>query len=204
MATDVTTTTDQPVRETDVPVISWGWITFRGLLALLLGAGAFLYPLGTLLAFTLLFAAYALADGVASVIAAIAGVRRGERWWPLILRGMVGIAVGGLFLAYPLLTTVTYAMAALAILAAWSLLTGILEVAAAIRLRKHIEGEWLLLLSGLLSVLLGIAIPVVMFRNPLVTILSVSWIIGAYALAAAVVLVAQGLRLRRAGRRPGG
>src|SRR3546814_13429435 len=78
-----------------------------------------------------------------------------------------------------------------------SILTGVLEIAAAIRLRKEIEGEWLLALSGVLSLLLGIAVPVALYMNPPATILSVAWAIAIYAVIAGVVLIGFGLRLRQ-------
>jgi len=177
---------------------NWGWFALRGGLAMALGVLAILFPASALFAFTMVFAAFALVDGLFSVISGIKGARRKEeRWWALILRGLVGIAVGVLFVLMPFVTTISYAIASLALLAAWSILTGILEIAAAVKLRKEIKGEWLLGLSGLLSVLLGLAIPFVLTLYPAATILSVAWLIGFYALFAGVLLLAQAFRLRR-------
>ncbi len=153
----------------------------------------------------MVFAAYALVDGLFSVISGIKGARRKEeRWWALILRGLVGIAVGVLFVLMPLVTTISYAIVSLGLLAVWSIFTGVFEVAAAVKLRKEIKGEWLLGLSGLLSILLGMVIPLVLTLYPAATILSVAWLIGVYALAAGVALLLQGLRLRRRSNVPKG
>lgn len=177
---------------------NWGWFVVRGILALVLGAAAVLFPVSALFAFTMVFAAYAGADGLLSTIAGVRGARRKEeRWWAFVLRGIVGMAVAVLFVLMPIAATVSYALATLGMLSAWAIITGVLELAAAIRLRKAIEGEWLLALSGVLSILLGLAVPVALVVTPLVTILSVAWVIAGYAIIAGVVLVGLGLRLRR-------
>jgi uncharacterized membrane protein HdeD (DUF308 family) len=177
---------------------NWGWFVVRGILALVLGAAAVLFPVSALFAFAMVFAAYAGADGLLSTIAGVRGARRKEeRWWALVLRGIVGMAVAVLFVLMPFAATVSYALATLGILSAWAIITGVLELAAAIRLRKAIEGEWLLALSGVLSILLGLAVPVALVVTPLATILSVAWVIAGYAVIAGFVLVGLGLRLRR-------
>ncbi|MFP5330245.1 MAG: HdeD family acid-resistance protein [Alphaproteobacteria bacterium] len=183
-------------RSLVLPAHNWGWLVVRGVLALALGAAAILFPLGALYAFTLLFAAFAFVDGIASLIAGIRGARTGERWGALVLRGVVGVAVGVLFVLMPMISTLSYAYVTIAMLVAWSVIAGVLEIQAAIRLRKEIEGEWLLGLSGLLSVALGIAILVLVMPNPAATILSAAWLIAIFAIISGVVLIAQGLRLR--------
>jgi uncharacterized membrane protein HdeD (DUF308 family) len=176
---------------------NWRWLVLRGVLAALLGIAALLFPLSALFAFTMVFAAFAFVDGILSIVSGIRGARRKEeRWWSLVLRGLVGLLVGILFVLMPVVTTISYALVTLVLLAAWSILVGLFEVLAAVRLRRAIRGEWLLGLSGLLSILLGLAIPVVLLTYPGATILSVGWLIGVYALAVGVVLVIQGFRLR--------
>ena len=177
---------------------NWGWFAVRGVLALLLGVVAILFPVSALFAFTMVFAAYAGADGLLSTIAGVRGATaKEERWWTLVLRGVIGIAVAALFVLMPFAATVSYALVTLGMLSAWAILAGVLEVAAAIRLRKEIEGEWLLGLSGAVSILLGLAVPMALAVNPLATILSVAWVIAGYAIIAGVVLIGLGVRLRR-------
>lgn len=177
---------------------NWGWLVIRGVLALILGTVAFLFPVSALFAFTMVFAAYAGADGILSTIAGVRGAtRKEERWWAFILRGIIGLAVAAIFVLMPFAATVSYALATLGLLSAWAMLAGILEVIAAVRLRKEIEGEWLLGFSGLLSILLGLAVPTALYVNPPATILSVAWIIAFYAVLAGIALIALGLRLRR-------
>jgi len=194
-----TTFTEVRVEREHIPSTSfgWAWLVVRGLIAIALGAVAILFPIGALFAFTMLFAAYVLVDGLASLVIGIGGARRNERWWALILRGLLGILVGALFVLMPVLSTIAYAVASLAIVSAWSILAGALELWAAIRLRKEMQGEWLLGLSGLLSIILGLAIPFILMMNPAATILSAAWIIGICAFAAGVVLIIQAIRLRR-------
>jgi uncharacterized membrane protein HdeD (DUF308 family) len=179
-----------------IPVHNWGWFLLRGILALLLGVAALFFPLSALFAFTLMFAAYAFVDGIASMVAGIRGARAGERWGALVFRGFTGILVGIVFVLLPMLATLTYAFLTVVMLTAWSIIAGALEISAAIRLRKAIAGEWLLGLSGALSLLLGVAILVLVVPNPAATILSAAWLIAVYAFITGVVLIAQSLRLK--------
>jgi uncharacterized membrane protein HdeD (DUF308 family) len=176
---------------------NWGWFMLRGVLALLLGIAAIVFPLSAVFAFTMVFAAYCFVDGVASLVAGVRGARQpGHRWGALVFSGIVGILVGVLFLLMPLIATFTYAFLTLVMLAAWSIITGVLEIAAAVRLRREIEGEWLLGLSGAISVLLGIGIIALVIPYPAATILSAAWLIALFAFASGIVLIAQALRLR--------
>ena len=146
---------------------NWGWIVFRGVLALALGVVSFLFPLSALFAFAMVFAAYAGADGILSMVAAVRGARRKEgRWWAYVIRGIIGIATAVLFVLMPEIMTVGYALVTLVMLAIWAIVTGALEIAAAVSLRKAIVGEWLMGLSGAASVVLGIIIIVLLVVDP--------------------------------------
>ena len=176
---------------------TWGWVLLRGVLAIALGVVAVLFPLSALFAFTLLFAAYAFADGIASLIAGIRTARAGERWGAMVFRGVTGILVGVVFVLLPMVATLTYAFLAVVMLAIWSVIAGIFEISAAIRLRKVIEGELLLGISGLFSLLLGFAILVLVLPSPAATILSAAWLIAIYAFAAGIVLIMLAFQLKR-------
>jgi uncharacterized membrane protein HdeD (DUF308 family) len=180
-----------------LPVHNWKWFMLRGVLALLLGIGAIVFPMSAVFAFTMVFAAYCFVDGVASLVAGIHGGQEpGHRWGALVFSGIIGILIGILFLLMPLVATITYAFIVLVMLAAWAILTGILEIAVAVRLRREIEGEWLLGLSGAISVLLGIGVIVLVIPNPAASIVSAAWLIAFFALGTGIVLVVQALRLR--------
>jgi uncharacterized membrane protein HdeD (DUF308 family) len=162
----------------------WWAVALRGLLAVLFGLAAFLWPGITLVSLVLLFGAYALVDGIFAIVAAF----RAREWWPLLLEGVAGIAAGVATFLWPGIT----ALALLYLIAAWAIITGILEIVAAIRLRRVIENEWWLALGGVASIILG----VVMVAAPGAGALGLVWAIGAYALLFGVIMIALGFRLR--------
>jgi uncharacterized membrane protein HdeD (DUF308 family) len=172
------------------------WWTFvvRGIAAILFGLLTFLWPGITLTALVLVFGAYALVDGVLGIVAAVTKERGRGRWWALLLQGVLGIIAAGVAVVTPGLA----ALALLFVIAAWAVVTGAFEVAAAIRLRHYIEKEWLLALSGVLSMAFG---TVLMMFPGAGAVALVLWI-GAYMFVAGFVLVALGLKLRTWGRRP--
>ena len=148
-------------------------------------------------AFTLLFAAYCLVDGIASLVAGVRGAREpGHRWGALVFSGISASSLESCSLLMPLVATFTYAFLTLVLLAGWSIVTGILEIMAAIRLRREMEGEWLLGISGAISVLLGVGIIALVIPYPAATILSAAWLIAVFAFTSGVVLIAQALRLK--------
>jgi uncharacterized membrane protein HdeD (DUF308 family) len=177
---------------------NWGWVLVRGILSLAFGVLAFVFPFGAVFAFTALFAAYALVNGITQIVAGAKGASAHmPRWWSLVLSGLIGVGVGVLFLLWPGISTISYAMLAVLVIATWSLASGALEIAAGIRLRRVIEGEWLLWLSGALSIILGIAILYSALTNPAVSVVAVGWLIGFYALVAGVVQILLSLKLRK-------
>jgi uncharacterized membrane protein HdeD (DUF308 family) len=167
---------------------NWWILLLRGLAALLFGVLALFSPLITATVLVLFFGAYALVDGIFAVYASLTHRAEHDRWWVLLLEGLVGIAVGILTFAYPGVTVLVL----LYFIAAWAFLTGILEIVAAIRLRRELEGEWLLVFSGILSVLFGIL--VVIF--PMFGAVAVVWLIALYAILFGMLLITLGLRVR--------
>lgn len=177
-----------PVIDLDSLSHNWWVVVLRGLAGMTFGLVTFFAPGISLAALVLVFGAYAFADGVLAIISAIRRERPGERWVLLLLEGIAGIAAGVVTLLWPGIT----ALVLLYLIAAWALVTGVLEIAVAIRLRKAIKGEWLLILSGILSVALGVML--VLWPGPGALAL-VIWI-GAYAFVFGALLLALGLRLR--------
>lgn len=171
---------------------NWWLLLLRGLAAVLFGIAAFAWPGPTLAVLVLLFGAWMLVDGVAAVVDAIRYRDRIAHWGLWLIEGLLGIALGAATLVLPGLT----AFALLMVVAAWAVASGVLRIAAAIQLRKRIEGEWLLALSGALSVLFGLLLALA----PGAGLLSLAWLIGAWAILSGAVLVALAFRLRRAGR----
>jgi uncharacterized membrane protein HdeD (DUF308 family) len=168
---------------------TWWAILLRGIAAIIFAVVAFVMPGITLQVLVLLFGAYALVDGVFALIGASHVSHNDKRWGTLMLEGVIGIVIGALAFFWPGRTVV----ALIYLIAAWAITTGVLEVMAAIRLRRHVAGEWLLALSGIFSVLFGLALAFVPFVGEIVIAV---WI-GVYALMTGAVLIALSLRLRR-------
>jgi len=167
---------------------NWGWIMLRGVAAVIFGVLALVWPGVTLVILTLFFGAYALTDGVFALIVAYKK-REGRRpVWPLVVIGLLGIAAGIVTFLWPGMT----ALALLMFIAVWALFIGIFQIAAAIRLRKEIENEWWLGLSGALSVLFSL----LMIASPGAGALAVIWLIAAYSILFGMMLIALGFRLK--------
>jgi uncharacterized membrane protein HdeD (DUF308 family) len=167
---------------------SWHWIALRGLFAVLFGIFAFIWPGITLAVLVLVWGAYAIADGVMALIAAYTMHEEGKPMGSLIVVGILGIAAGIVTFFWPGMT----ALVLLLFIASWAVLMGIFEIAAAIRLRKHIENEWLLALSGVVSIAFG----VLMFLQPGAGALAVVWLIGSFAIFFGILLIALSFRLK--------
>lgn len=172
-----------------VALARWWW-TFlvRGLLAIAFGVLAFFAPGLGIAVLVGLFAAWALIDGVTSLVTGIGGRNRDKSWWLEILEGVVSIIAGIIALVFPVLAAEVLVI----IIAAWAIVTGIFEIIAAIRLREQIRGEFWLGLAGLASILFG----VILLVFPGVGALSLVWLIGSFALVFGVFLVILGWRLR--------
>src|ERR687890_1931301 len=188
----MTTNTSAGASGLVLPVLSRNWwmLALRGLAAIVFGVLAFVWPDITLFVLVLLFGAYMLVDGIFAIVAAVRAAGREARWWLLLIEGVLGVLAGLVAALWPGLT----ALALLYFIAAWAIVSGIFEIVGAIRLRREIEGEWALGLSGALSVLFGVLLVAV---GPGVGLLSLVWLIGAYALAFGVLLLVLAFRVRR-------
>jgi uncharacterized membrane protein HdeD (DUF308 family) len=178
----------------DVETLAQNWwlVLLRGIAGIIFGILTFINPAISLAVLVLFFGAYSLVDGVLAIVSAIRWRGEIDRWWVLLIEGLAGIAAGLVTFFWPGIT----ALALLYVIAAWALITGILEIAAAIRLRKIIDGEWLLALTGILSIAVGVLLAVFPSAGALALVI---WI-GAYVAAAGVLLIALAFRLRSWGR----
>ena len=166
---------------------NWGMFVLRGVLAILLGILALVSPGPTLAALILVFAVYAFIDGIFAVAAGFTAPG-GPRWW-LVVGGVLGIVLGAYTLFNPQITAVAFVI----VIGVFSIVRGVAEVATAISLRKMIEGEWLYIISGIVSIAFGAFL---LFAPPATGVLAVLWLIAYYAILAGVLYVAIGLRLR--------
>ena len=168
----------------------WWILMVRGLAAIALGVCAIVWPGITLLALVFLFGAFTTIDGVMSISLGIRGEPDGSIWWAMILLGALAIIAGIIAFAWPGLTLLAF----LAIIAASAIVRGVLEIVAAIMLRKEMKGEWLLALSIVFGGLL--------IYRPDVGLVALALLFGAYTIAIGCLAVALSLRFRRLCRAP--
>jgi uncharacterized membrane protein HdeD (DUF308 family) len=167
---------------------NWWLEVLRGVAAIILGILAFAWPGIVLLTLVLFWGAFALVDGVLAIIAAVKGGNPMPRWW-LAIVGIAGIAAGALTFLMPGLT----ALVLVTFVAVWAIILGVMEVYGAIKLRKEIEGEWFLILNGVLSVIFGILI----LWRPGIGAVALVYIIGAYAILFGIIHIAFGFKLKK-------
>jgi uncharacterized membrane protein HdeD (DUF308 family) len=167
---------------------NWWLLLLRGIASIVFGILAFVWPGLTLLTLVLFYGAFALVDGVLAVIAAIKGGAPAPRWW-LAIVGISGIAAGLLTFLMPGIS----ALVLLLFIAGWAIATGIFQVIGAIKLRKEIDNEWFLILTGLISVLFGIGV----MLAPGAGALALVWVIAIYSVITGVLLIGLALRLKK-------
>jgi|SRR6267143_2476303 len=169
---------------------NWWVLVLRGVAAILFGILAFIWPGITIFTLVLLFGAYALVNGILALVIAFKGPKRVARFGSLIFGALISIAAGIIAFIWPGMT----AFSLIIVIAAWAIVGGIAEIVAAIRLRKEISGEWLLVVAGIASILFGIAL----LLNPLIGALVLVWWIGGFTFAFGILLIVLGFRMRRA------
>jgi uncharacterized membrane protein HdeD (DUF308 family) len=167
---------------------SW-MLAWRGAVALLFGVLALAWPGLTLLWLVVLFAAYALIGGAVSVVGGLAHRKSDDHWWLALLLGLVSLGAGIIAIVYPNLTAFVLVL----LMGANAIATGVLDIVMAVRLRKLIRGEWVLVLAGIVSIVFGVLV----FLFPEAGALALVWLIGAYAIVAGGLLLAAALRARR-------
>jgi uncharacterized membrane protein HdeD (DUF308 family) len=166
----------------------WWLLVLRGVCAVLFGVLAFAWPGRTGEVLVLLFGGYALVNGIFTLGLATRAPKGTPGKGTLVLLGLLGVAAGVLTFFYPGIT----ALSLLSVIAFWAIFTGILEISAAIKLRKELSNEWMLILGGLLSAVFGVMVIAV----PKAGALSIIWLIGTYAIVFGVMLLTAALRLR--------
>jgi uncharacterized membrane protein HdeD (DUF308 family) len=168
-------------------VSNWWAFVARGGLAVLFGLIALFLPGAAMLSLVLVFAAYALADGILAMISAVRAAKEGERWSLLAFEGIADIVIGAIAAAFPAMTVVVF----IALIAAWALITGSFMLVAAFELDAD-HGRWWLALGGAASILYGAILAIA----PLIGALVLTWWIGIYALIFGVALLFVAFRLR--------
>jgi uncharacterized membrane protein HdeD (DUF308 family) len=167
----------------------WWTLVIRGLLAIAFGILAVLEPPTAVMALVFIFGIYAIADGLASLSALLSPVAPERGGWLLGLEGVLSVAAGIIALAWPGIT----AMALFYIIAWWAIVIGVMEIIGGIAYSKEIEGEWAVILSGLLWVAFG----VMLLIWPNAGVVAVLALIATFAIIRGVMLIVAGARLRR-------
>ena len=165
----------------------WWMLLIRAIAALLFGIIAIISPAFVLLFLVYLFAAYVLIDGILSVVVALQERTAYSRWWILLLGGIAGIILALVTFFWPGVTSIVLFY----LVAAWAVVTGIFEVIAAFSVRAT-GVEWLLVLGGLLSIIIGI----IFFLHPVASILTIVWLLGVFAIVYGVILVVRAIQFR--------
>lgn len=161
----------------------------RGIVSLVIGFAIFMWPGITLIVLVALFAAYAFLDGAVNLIHGFTPSGASRRSWTQVLLGCVGLAAAAVAITMPGLTL----LALVLFIGIWAIARGVLDLVGAVRLRKVIAGEWLLALAGAMSIVFGLLV----FFFPAAGAFGIAWLLGAYAAAWGVVLIALGVQLRR-------
>lgn len=167
---------------------NWWAVLIRGIAAVLFGFLALRWPGETLLILVTLYGAFALVDGMFAIVAGLSGIGSGLHWvWPIIT-GLVGVLIGIITFAAPGLT----ALALVFFIAAWALVSGITEIIGGWSLHQEIANEWLYILGGIVSVILGI----VLFIAPGSGALALVTVIGIFAIIFGIVRIILAFELR--------
>jgi uncharacterized membrane protein HdeD (DUF308 family) len=172
---------------------NWWLLLLRGLAAIAFAIMTWIWPGLTIAVFVLLFGAFAFADGVLGIWGAITGPKGDRNRWLLLLWGIVGLAAGALAILAPGLVAASFVF----LIAGWAILTGILQIVAAIRLREAIEGEWVLIVAGLASIAFG----VILGLRPAAGAVALSWLVAGYAFLFGVLLIVLSLKVKGARKR---
>jgi uncharacterized membrane protein HdeD (DUF308 family) len=172
----------------DILMRNWWALALRAVAAIIFGVFALLWPGVTLRVLVLVFAAYMLVDGVFAIVAGWRAAERNERWWLLVTEGALDLIVGLIAFASPAIALLAFVY----LVAFWAILSGIVLLAAGLRLHRS-NGEGLLIVSGGLSLLWG----VVVIAWPIAGEVAMAWWIGAYALLFGIFMLSFALRLRR-------
>ena len=174
----------------------WWMTLLRGVFWILFGIILFARPGISLYSLTLALDVILFIDGIINVSNAVSGRKEHDDWWVLLLVGLAGIVIGVLTFYNPQVT----ALAVVYYVAIWAIATGLLEIVAAVRLRRQIQGEVWLVLAGIVSVAFGVWL----VARPGQGALTLLWLIALYAVAFGIVLLLLAFKVRSGVKRVAG
>ncbi|KGG93281.1 membrane protein [Comamonas thiooxydans] len=168
---------------------SWWVLLLRGAAAIIFGVLTWMQPAASAAALVLVFGAYVFVDGLLGIYTAIKSCQQSRHWWVVLLWGLTGVVVGVLTVINPAITALVLTI----YIGVWALMTGVLQIVAALRLRKEIQGEWVLVLGGLLSVLFGIFV----LMQPGAGMMAMLWVLATYAVIFGVLMVILAFKIKK-------
>ena len=168
---------------------SWWVLLLRGAAAIIFGVLTWMQPAASAAALVLVFGAYVFVDGLLGIYTAIKSRQQSRHWWVVLLWGLTGVVVGVLTVINPAITALVLTI----YIGVWALMTGVLQIVAALRLRKEIQGEWVLVLGGLLSVLFGIFV----LMQPGAGMMAMLWVLATYAVIFGVLMVILAFKIKK-------
>lgn len=166
----------------------WWLFLVRGLLALAIGVFALMFPVAALSTLVLFIGAYFVVDGVVAIAKAIQILRTDKHWWIVLLEGIAGVIVGLLMFVLPGVSLVTLAL----LVGVWAVVSGVLAIVSALRLRTHVPGEWLYLVFAVVSIVFGIYV----LMQPATGLVYIALMISIYGFIAGVSMIALAFRAR--------
>ena len=167
---------------------NWWLLLLRGIAALIFGILALFWPEAVLEVLVIIFGAFLLVDGLLLSLYALRNRMNMTSWFGLFFTGLIGVAAGVVAFLWPEVTAVAFIL----LFAVWAIASGFLQTLIALPRRRHMNGGWLWVLAGLLTLLVG----VMLFFWPKVGLVAVAWLIGAYAVIYGIFLIWLGLRAR--------
>ena len=168
---------------------NWWIYVVRGALALIFGMYAWFMPGLAMKVLLMFFGIFVLLEGLFAIIGSIAGRKYSEVWWLVLMEGIAGLVLGLLTLTRPEFVATLIVI----FVAAWAIWGGLFRIIAAVRLRKHIEGEWLLIFGGIVSMLFGL----MLLKHTGAGIVAISWMIAFFASMFGVLLISFGIKVRK-------
>lgn len=168
---------------------SWWSLIIRGIVAVIFGLVALTGPVKTLDFLITLFGIFVLVVGLVAAIGAIMHRKESENWWLVLIPGVAGVVIGIISIAMPEITRTVV----IYLIAIWALVSGLGQIYSATKIRKDVEGEWIPILIGVISVVLGI----ILFAMPREAATTVMWLVGLFVLVLGVLWLIMGLRVRK-------
>jgi|AGTN01.1.fsa_nt_gi Uncharacterized conserved protein len=165
--------------------VAWWDILLRGIIAIAFGIALLFWPGISLKVFLLLFAAFAFFDGILMLLQMVT-IKDG-RWLGRLLHGVIALAAAAAAVMMPGWTLLVIAL----LLGVYWIVTGILQIATAVDLRKVMKGELLLIAAGILSLIVGI----ILLVHPFVGLIALAQVIGIFSIASGIILMVLAAKL---------